>query len=89
MVVVDGLFLYNHAVELHEVREFERSIAVFKHCMRYMELLCEVYGGKEKIQAMRSPDGTERFCFPLRALHYPPPEQVAGYRIYGFRLPDP
>lgn len=31
----DGLFLYNHAAELHEVKEFERSIAVFEHCMRY------------------------------------------------------
>ena len=29
------LFLYNHAAELHEVKEYERSIAVFSHCTRY------------------------------------------------------
>ena len=31
----DGLFLYNHAAELHEAKEFERSIAVFERCTRY------------------------------------------------------
>jgi len=31
----DGLFLYNHAAELHEAKEYERSIAVFAHCTRY------------------------------------------------------
>jgi tetratricopeptide (TPR) repeat protein len=30
----NGLFLYNHAAELHEVEEFEKSIAVFGRCMR-------------------------------------------------------
>ncbi len=31
----NGLFLYNHAAELHEVKEYEKSIAVFGRCMRY------------------------------------------------------
>jgi len=31
----DGLFLYNHAAELHEARKFEHSIAVFERCTRY------------------------------------------------------
>ena len=28
----DGLFIYNHAAELSEAREYERSIAVFNQC---------------------------------------------------------
>jgi len=31
----EGLFLYNHAAELHEADEFERSNAVFERCTRY------------------------------------------------------
>jgi tetratricopeptide (TPR) repeat protein len=31
----DGLFLYNHAAELHKAKEFEKSIAVFERCTRY------------------------------------------------------
>jgi tetratricopeptide (TPR) repeat protein len=31
----NGLFLYNHAAELHEAGEFERSAAVFERSMRY------------------------------------------------------
>jgi tetratricopeptide (TPR) repeat protein len=31
----DGLFLYNHAAELHKAKEFEKSIAVFEQCTRY------------------------------------------------------
>jgi O-antigen ligase len=31
----NGLFLYNHAAELHEVREYEKSLAVFDLCVRY------------------------------------------------------
>jgi tetratricopeptide (TPR) repeat protein len=31
----NGLFLYNHAAELHEAKEYERSIAVFERCARY------------------------------------------------------
>ncbi len=31
----DGLFLYNHAAELHVAKEYERSIAVFERCTRY------------------------------------------------------
>lgn len=31
----DGLFLYNHAAELHEAREYTKSIAAFEHCTRY------------------------------------------------------
>ena len=31
----NGLFLYNHAAELHEAGDFEMSIAVFKRCIRH------------------------------------------------------
>jgi len=31
----DGLFLYNHAAELHEAREYEKSAAVFEKCVRH------------------------------------------------------
>jgi O-antigen ligase len=31
----NGLFLYNHAAELHEAGEYEQSIAVFGRCTRY------------------------------------------------------
>ena len=31
----NGLFLYNHAAELHEVDEYEQSIAAFEQCMHY------------------------------------------------------
>ena len=31
----DGLFLYNHAAELHEVRDYEKSIKVFEKCVSY------------------------------------------------------
>ena len=31
----NGLFLYNHAAELHEAKEYERSIAVFERCTQY------------------------------------------------------
>jgi O-antigen ligase len=31
----NGLFLYNHAAELHEAGEYEQSIAVFERCMHY------------------------------------------------------
>jgi tetratricopeptide (TPR) repeat protein len=31
----NGLFLYNHAAELHEIKEYERSIAVFSLCTVY------------------------------------------------------
>jgi O-antigen ligase len=31
----DGLFLYNHAAELHEAKEYEKSIAVFEQCTCY------------------------------------------------------
>ena len=31
----DGLFLYNHAAELHKAKEFERSITVFERCLMY------------------------------------------------------
>jgi len=31
----DGLFLYNHAAELYEAKEFENSLAVFELCTRY------------------------------------------------------
>lgn len=31
----NGLFLYNHAAELHAAKEYEKSIAVFEQCMRY------------------------------------------------------
>jgi tetratricopeptide (TPR) repeat protein len=31
----NGLFLYNHAAELHEVKEYEKSLSVFEQCVRY------------------------------------------------------
>ncbi|MDR1341609.1 MAG: O-antigen ligase family protein [Prevotellaceae bacterium] len=31
----NGLFLYNHAAELHEVKEYERSLSVFSLCTKY------------------------------------------------------
>ncbi|MDR1122169.1 MAG: O-antigen ligase family protein [Dysgonamonadaceae bacterium] len=31
----NGLFLYNHAAELHEVKDYERSLSVFERCVRY------------------------------------------------------
>ena len=31
----DGLFLYNHAAELHEIRKYEKSIVVFNRCTHY------------------------------------------------------
>ncbi|MDR1169588.1 MAG: O-antigen ligase family protein, partial [Prevotellaceae bacterium] len=31
----DGLFLYNHAAELHEVQEYAKSLSVFEQCVRY------------------------------------------------------
>ncbi|MDR1340558.1 MAG: O-antigen ligase family protein [Prevotellaceae bacterium] len=31
----NGLFLYNHAAELHEVKEYEKSLSVFERCVRY------------------------------------------------------
>ena len=31
----NGLFLYNHAAELHKAKEFERSVAVFECCLRH------------------------------------------------------
>ncbi|MDR1339241.1 MAG: O-antigen ligase family protein, partial [Prevotellaceae bacterium] len=31
----NGLFLYNHAAELHEVREYAKSLSVFERCVRY------------------------------------------------------
>ena len=31
----DGLFLYNHAAELHKAKDFEKSNAVFKQCTLY------------------------------------------------------
>jgi tetratricopeptide (TPR) repeat protein len=31
----NGLFLYNHAAELHEVREYAKSLSVFEQCVRY------------------------------------------------------
>ncbi|MDR3185180.1 MAG: O-antigen ligase family protein [Prevotellaceae bacterium] len=31
----NGLFLYNHAAELHEAGEYEQSIAAFERCMHY------------------------------------------------------
>ena len=30
----DGLFLYNHAAELHKAKEYEKSVAVFERCAR-------------------------------------------------------
>ncbi|MDR2651283.1 MAG: O-antigen ligase family protein [Prevotellaceae bacterium] len=31
----NGLFLYNHAAELHEVKEYEKSLRVFDLCLKY------------------------------------------------------
>jgi O-antigen ligase len=31
----NGLFLYNHAAELHEVKEYEKSLSVFGLCLKY------------------------------------------------------
>ncbi|MDR1339456.1 MAG: O-antigen ligase family protein [Prevotellaceae bacterium] len=31
----NGLFLYNHAAELHEVKEYAKSLSVFERCVRY------------------------------------------------------
>ncbi|MDR1225096.1 MAG: O-antigen ligase family protein [Tannerella sp.] len=31
----NGLFLYNHAAELHEVKEYAKSLSVFEQCVRY------------------------------------------------------
>jgi O-antigen ligase len=31
----NGLFLYNHAAELHEVKEYEKSLSVFGLCVKY------------------------------------------------------
>jgi tetratricopeptide (TPR) repeat protein len=31
----NGLFLYNHAAELHEVKEYTKSLSVFERCIRY------------------------------------------------------
>ncbi|MDR1341508.1 MAG: O-antigen ligase family protein [Prevotellaceae bacterium] len=31
----NGLFLYNHAAELHEVKEYAKSLLVFERCVRY------------------------------------------------------
>ncbi|MDR1170309.1 MAG: O-antigen ligase family protein [Prevotellaceae bacterium] len=31
----NGLFLYNHAAELHEVKEYEKSLSVFDLCLKY------------------------------------------------------
>jgi tetratricopeptide (TPR) repeat protein len=31
----NGLFLYNHAAELHEIGEYEKSLAVFEQCTKY------------------------------------------------------
>ncbi|MDR0604482.1 MAG: O-antigen ligase family protein, partial [Bacteroidales bacterium] len=31
----NGLFLYNHAAELHEVGEYERSLSVFERCIKH------------------------------------------------------
>ncbi|MDR1339148.1 MAG: hypothetical protein LBK58_03725 [Prevotellaceae bacterium] len=31
----NGLFLYNHAAELHEVKEYEKSLSAFEQCIRY------------------------------------------------------
>jgi tetratricopeptide (TPR) repeat protein len=31
----DGLFLYNHAAELHEVKEYAKSLSIFERCVRY------------------------------------------------------
>ncbi|MDR1340224.1 MAG: O-antigen ligase family protein [Prevotellaceae bacterium] len=31
----NGLFLYNHAAELHEIKEYEKSLLVFERCAQY------------------------------------------------------
>jgi tetratricopeptide (TPR) repeat protein len=31
----NGLFLYNHAAELHEVKGYEKSLSVFDLCVKY------------------------------------------------------
>jgi len=31
----NGLFLYNHAAELHEVKEYEKSLLVFGLCLKH------------------------------------------------------
>jgi tetratricopeptide (TPR) repeat protein len=31
----NGLFLYNHAAELHEIGEYEKSLSVFEQCTKY------------------------------------------------------
>ena len=31
----NGLFLYNHAAELHKAKQYEKSIAIFELCTRY------------------------------------------------------
>jgi hypothetical protein len=31
----NGLFLYNHAAELHEVKEYEKSLSTFDLCIKY------------------------------------------------------
>jgi hypothetical protein len=31
----NGLFLYNHAAELHEIGEYEKSLSVFEQCSEY------------------------------------------------------
>jgi tetratricopeptide (TPR) repeat protein len=31
----NGLFLYNHAAELHEIGEYEKSLSVFERCAEY------------------------------------------------------
>jgi tetratricopeptide (TPR) repeat protein len=31
----NGLFLYNHAAELHEVKEYAKSLSVFERCIQY------------------------------------------------------
>ena len=31
----NGLFLYNHSAELHEAKDYEKSIAVFKRCTQH------------------------------------------------------
>jgi len=50
----NGLFLYNHAAELHEVKEYEKSTTVFSLCTRYFNdidvqmLLADNYRGLGK-----------------------------------------
>jgi tetratricopeptide (TPR) repeat protein len=31
----NGLFLYNHAAELHEIKEYAKSLSVFERCIQY------------------------------------------------------